>query len=240
MSAALALAGWGAALGAALARSAARRTLERRMALVARACHEVRGPLTAARLGLHLAGRGAAPLEAIDLELGRAGLALDDLAAAGGGRPALDRREPVDVAALAREAAAAWGAFAARHGAGVSVSGAGPGTAWVRGDRLRLAQALGNLLANAAEHGGGRVDVGVGVRGDRVRLAVQDGGAGLPGPVEALLRAGPAARRHRGARGHGLAVAAEVADRHGGRLAAAPSPRGACLVLELPAAGPPP
>jgi signal transduction histidine kinase len=51
---------------------------------VARACHELRGPITAARLGVALVLRNgelpAAALRAIDLELSRAALALDDLA----------------------------------------------------------------------------------------------------------------------------------------------------------------
>ena len=60
--------------------------LRRRRELVARACHELRGPLTAAHLALH-AGvrRGDAPparLAAIDRELARAAVALEDLAAA--------------------------------------------------------------------------------------------------------------------------------------------------------------
>ncbi len=41
-------------------------------------------------------------------------------------------------------------------------------------------------------------------------------------------------RGGRGARGRGLAIASAVAESHGGRLAAAPSERGARLVLELP------
>jgi signal transduction histidine kinase len=46
-----------------------------------------------------------------------------------------------------------------------------------------------------------------------------------------------ARRPHRGhgLRGRGLAIATEIAARHGGRLTAAPSRRGARLVLELPA-----
>ena len=53
----------------------------------------------------------------------------------------------------------------------------------------------------------------------------------------ARRRADPPARAAAAARaGRGLAIAAAVAEAHGGRLAAAPSERGARLVLELPAA----
>jgi signal transduction histidine kinase len=51
--------------------------------LVARACHELRGPLTAAGLALYAAGRrGELParrVAAVDLQLRRAELALTDL-----------------------------------------------------------------------------------------------------------------------------------------------------------------
>jgi signal transduction histidine kinase len=106
-------------------------------------------------------------------------------------------------------------------------------TVW--GDRLRLAQAIGNLLANAIEHGRGPVEVEVTVHGGVVRVAVTDDGPGLPAPV-AELRGRP--RWGRGARGRGLAIAADVAEAHGGVLVSAPSQRGARLVLELPVALP--
>ena len=58
-----------------------------RLVLVARATHELRGPLFAVQLGLHGLGGEPARLAAIELELARAGRALDDLAAApAGGR----------------------------------------------------------------------------------------------------------------------------------------------------------
>jgi len=60
---------------------------------------------------------------------------------------------------------------------------------------------------------------------------VSDAGPGLPAPV-AELASRP--RAGRGCRGRGLAIATEVAERHGGRVAAAPSAHGARVALELP------
>lgn len=234
---AMSVGGWVAAglVGAVVV--SVRRAYGERMEAVARACHELRGPLAAARLGLSAPTGHGAPspvrLRAIDAELGRAALALDDLAGVGGGGHRrvwhLDR---VDVRALVDDSAEAWQASAVAAGSVVRVGDGGEGAA-VWGDSLRLAQALGNLIANAIEHGCGPVDVDLVVRGGVVRVAVCDEGPGLPAPV-AELRRRP--RRGRGARGRGLAIAAEVAEAHGGVLVSAPAQGGARLVLELPAA----
>jgi len=225
---------WLAALAWALAASAVGVRERRRVAHVARTGHEIRGPLSAARLALD-GLEPTARVQAVELELRRAVLALDDLAA---GRPLTARSAPldplgaVDAGRLLAEIAPAWHALAAAHGACLRVEPV-PGELLVRADRLRLAQACANLVANALEHGGGQVTVRASGAGDRVRLEVADQGPGLPAPVAELVAA---ARGRRSARGHGLAIAAAIADRHHGRLTAAPSGRGARMVLDLPAA----
>ena len=104
--------------------------------------------------------------------------------------------------------------------------------AFVRGDRVRLAQAISNLVANALEHAPGRVELTARSVGPRhVRIDVIDEGPGLPSTVAVLTRR---ARAGRGRRGRGLAIASEIAARHGGRLIAASGPRGARICLELP------
>jgi signal transduction histidine kinase len=233
---AVSVGGWLAASVAGLAAGGVWRALGGRMESVARACHELRGPLTAARLGLQLGAStgelSPARLRAIDLELGRAALALEDLDTARTRRiNAWRPPEPVDLEQLVADSVEAVHAAAAARGVVLRWAWSGS-SARVWGDRLRLAQATGNLIANAIEHGGGLVEVrGCADRG-RARIEVIDSGPGLPAPVDELAR-----RRHRGrgARGRGLAIATAVAVGHGGRLAAAPSPSGTRLVLELPA-----
>jgi signal transduction histidine kinase len=205
--------------------------LRRRAELVARACHEVAGPLHAAGMVVHAVARETPSprLPALELELRRAALALEDLDAARLGRGGRDRLDVVDLGALLAQQALAWQPVARAHGRQLRV--AAPSGLLVRADRVRLAQALGNLLANAVEHGGARVELRA-VPGERtVRVEVGDDGDGLPAPVRRLTAQ---ARAGRGARGRGLAIAAEIAERHGGRLAAAPTGRGARLALELP------
>ncbi|MHB1571478.1 MAG: hypothetical protein ACYC0H_20050, partial [Solirubrobacteraceae bacterium] len=97
----LAVAGWVAAVAATLAAVTVRWQLQVRMEAVARACHELRGPLTAARLGLTHGVAAALPtpgrLRAVDAELCRAAAALDDLADPRGGAPRLGELHRVGV-----------------------------------------------------------------------------------------------------------------------------------------------
>jgi len=235
----------------------------RRLVLVARACHELRGPLFAVGLGLEGLGGEPARVAAIALELERAARALDDLEAAPSGGRAETSRELVDLAELVESYACAWGTLAAGYGAGLRVEPpllvtryegelvtgacswsrrrraagrADHGTlapAMVFADPLRIAQACANLVGNAAEHGGGVVRIRVRATGHHVRIEVADDGPGLPMSVTALTAT---ARARRGRRGHGLAIAAAIAEHHGGRLSSAPSDAGARLMFEMPAA----
>jgi signal transduction histidine kinase len=192
----------------------------------ARTAHEVRGPLSAAQLALHGAARrgeiGPVLVAALELELRRAALALDDPCR---GAVSAD----VDLHALLRCQVQTWEEVAAAHGARV-VLAPGPGTAIVHADALRVAQATGNVVANAIEHGGGTIEIRTRVVGDRVRVEVADGGPGLPASVAEL------ARRPRGTRGRGLAISTSVLMHCGGRVAALPSARGGRVAIELPAA----
>jgi signal transduction histidine kinase len=227
----LAFGGWCLALAAAAVSLAARWARAQRMERLARAAHELRGALCAARLGLALAahdGELRAPrLRAMELELERAALALEDLQ----GHRVPRGFEQVDVQALLGDVVEAWGPAAGARGVLLHQGWLGAGGV-VCGERIRLVQAIGNLIANAIEHGGGIVEAGGRIEGDRVKIEVSDTGVGLPAPVSELARR---ARRGRGSRGRGLAIAAEIARAHGGRLAAAPSDRGARLIVDLPA-----
>jgi signal transduction histidine kinase len=238
---ALEVAGWSVAVLAGIGALHAWRALSGRMELVARACHELRGPITAARLGLQLGTRAGAlsaeRLRALDLELGRAALAIDDLAGTARGlRDGRAVRSPAefDLCELLEDSVEAWRPAAAARGAELRLDADTSVRISVAGDRLRIAQATGNLIANAIEHGGGAVVVRVRSVEGLARVELVDRGPGLPAPVAVLVRR---PRRGRGTRGRGLAIASAVAGAHGGRLAAAPSEGGARLVLELPVCG---
>ena len=131
--------GWLVASVAVCSGLVVRRSSELRMEAVARACHELRGPLAAARLGLELGVRvgelSPAQLRALDLELGRASLALDDLAAVG-------LRASSAVASAGRsksrellaDSVEAWRAPAAARGMALALEWSGvPARVWASG-----------------------------------------------------------------------------------------------------------
>jgi len=230
----IAATGWVVAIAAAIWVLRLRMAFASRMELVARACHELRGPITVARLGVDLLARGGDSrpdaLSAIDLELASAGLALDDLAAAPAGLRGPWRLDVVDVPALLAASIEAFRPLALARGVELGTRWNGePGV--VHADRVRLAQATGNLIANAIEHGEGEVEVGGRTDSGSLEISVADAGRGLRAPLADVVRR---ARRGRGHRGRGLAIAAEVAHRHGGRLIAATDDRGSRTTLELP------
>src|SRR3954470_16250196 len=88
-----------------------------RLVLVARASHELRGPLCAAQLGLSALAAEPVRVTAIDLELQRAGRALEDLAAARSGERAASHTRTVDLAEVVRAHAPTWRVLAESFGA---------------------------------------------------------------------------------------------------------------------------
>ena len=226
---------WACATGwlAVLALGWALMGLRRRLELVAGASHELRGPVTAigfavAALRREPGGLRRALLFEAELERMRAGLS--DLEAARSGEPPDLRPRPVGVDRLTRGAAAGWRPAAQASGRRLRFRWDG-GPATVRADSGRLAQAFGNLLANAVEHGTGPVELRGRREGASVRVEVHnaDGGA-KPVPVGFSAR---------GARGRGLDIAARAVEDAGGTLTVGPGAEGGIVAcVELPVADP--
>jgi signal transduction histidine kinase len=207
---ALALAGWSATLALVVVAT----LLLRRLELVARAEHELRGPVTAMALAAEAAREPEARrvADSLAVQLDRLRIALADLEAARRGARAPARGERVPLEWLARAAAAGWMPAAERAGRRVTLDwSAGPVT--VEADRQRLGQALDNLLANAVEHGTGTVRLSGRATREGVRLEVSDDG--LEVGDEGLLRP---RRPPAPGRGRGLRIAASAARDAGGRL----------------------
>ncbi len=154
-----------------------------------------------------------------------------------GERPADGR---VDLAALAREELsrrAQAGGQGSRGGVAVRAAELAPGE--VLGSRGQLGRVLGNLVDNACRHAESEVVLSVRAEGRWLVLAVADDGAGVPPPereriFERFVRLDDARSRDDGGAGLGLAIARDVATRHGGTLTVCESPRGgACFELRL-------
>jgi two-component system, OmpR family, sensor kinase len=218
----------GETLNAMLARLDEGVARERRF--VADASHELRTPLAALQTELELAlrrPRSPAQLEqalrSAREEVERLVRLSEDLlvlAAAEEGRLPLRRSRFAGSDLLATVA----GRFATRASAGgraIEVAAASNGT--VDGDRLRLEQALGNLVDNALRYGAGRVTLEAQAENGTLALRVSDEGAGfppefLPRAFERFSRADGA--RTRGGAGLGLALVDAVARAHGGTASA--------------------
>ena len=176
--------------------------------LVARAEHELRGAAAALALACESLRRDPAAgghAAVIDAQLDRLRAGLEDLEAArrgsrpAGGEPAATD-EAVEISSLTRAASRPWDTSFEWEG--------GPAPANL--DRRRFAQALGNLLANAAEHGSGDIRVTGRAHDGGVRLQVRN-------------------------RGRGLVIASEAAEELGGSLSFEIVDDTAVATLDLPA-----
>jgi two-component system OmpR family sensor kinase len=129
--------------------------------------------------------------------------------------------EPIEIADLFDTVRDRLGARAERDGRPLVFGDVSHGT--VEADRLRVEQALGNLVENALRYGAGTVRVWSRPSDGRVELHVSDEGVGfppdfLPHAFERFRRA-DTARSGDGA-GLGLAIVKAIADAHGGRATA--------------------
>ncbi|MFI8929640.1 sensor histidine kinase [Streptomyces sp. NPDC053474] len=215
-------------------------SVERQRRFVADASHELRSPIASLRTQLEV---GAAHPELLDVagavedtvrlqELAADLLLLARLDA--GEKPGQGR---VELAALAREE------LSQRPADRVPVTTALESVE-VAGSRGQLARVLGNLVTNAQRHARARITVATRTEGAWAVLEVADDGSGVPAAereriFERFVRLDDARSRDEGGAGLGLAIARDVAARHGGTLTADEAPGGgARFVLRLPQARP--
>jgi len=232
----LALAGAGWLVAAVLA--AALLVLSRRLELVAQAEHELRGPATAIGLAAAAMRREPGGLRralVVESQLERMRIGLADLGAARSGARAQAQPRTIDLDRVLRGAAAGWRPAAQSQGRRVRMRWEGEPAA-VRADPGRLAQAFGNLLANAMEHGSGPVELHGRTVGGRAVVEVRDAGPASDSGDGVSRRRDSSAPRQAG-RGRGLAIAARAAEEAGGRVALERREQGTVAVVELPLRG---
>jgi signal transduction histidine kinase len=218
------------------------------------AAHELRTPLTALRLrlqGVTLALRADEPtsperlaqvVEAADRQVGRLATLVDtllDVSQLQNHGPRLDLEE-LDLASVIREAVDHSEQEAARAGCQLVLNAlpSAPG----RWDRVRIAQVVRHLLANAMKFGRGKpVEVELEVQRDTAVLQVRDHGIGIaPERVEGLFQRFERAVSvtHYGGLGLGLYRVRRIVEAHGGEVTVKSVPgQGATFRVHLPRSG---
>jgi len=219
----------------------------RQQAFVSDASHELRTPLTAIRGQLEVLARREHPDSAeirrvqglVQAEVDRMTRLTEDLLLlAHTDESRFIQREPIDLRRFLTELLASADPTTDRR---LRLNAHTPGI--LNADRDRLAQALRNLMRNAAEHTrpGGAIELGARECPDgRVQIWVDDDGPGIA-PAERdrvfdrFHRADAARARTAGGTGLGLAIVRAIVDAQGGRVWASDSPLGgARVVIELP------
>ena len=223
----------------------------RKDAFLATLAHELRNPLAPIRTGLDLveALRGDAaaceePVRMMDRQLKHLVRLVDDLldvSRISRGKINL-RKERLELASVIDAALEMSDSGLRRGDRQLAVSVPSEPLA-VEGDRVRLVQIVANLLNNAVRFtdAGGRIDVRVTRRGERVEIRVQDDGCGISrdriGAVfEMFSQAEPG---HGGGLGIGLPLVRELVEMHGGTVCADSEGVGcgATFMVSLPLCG---
>ena len=225
-----------AALAASFNRAAARieALLRSHQSLLANASHELRSPLARLKMALAMLddatpAQRAALRSELDANIAELDALVEEvlLASRLDAAQKLERREPVDLLALAAEEGARVGA--APDGV----------TLVVEGDERLLRRAVRNLLENAQRYGGGAIDVTLRAGADSAELSVCDRGPGVPAEhreriFEPFFRLPGHAEREGGV-GLGLALVRQIAAHHGGSVRCEARPGGgSCFVVSLP------
>ena len=205
--------------------------------LVADASHELRTPLTSLRTNLEVLARGG-PLDAGDRERLREDLVLqlEELTGLVGDLTELARDEEPEIEDVRFDALVEGAVERARRHAPHITYAAELEPTLVSGVPGRLDRAVGNLLDNAAKYSPAGSVVDVRLRDGE--LTVRDHGPGIPEADRAhvfdrFYRADTA--RGQPGSGLGLAIVRQVAETHGGTVAAEAADGGGALMrLRLP------
>ncbi|MFV0334290.1 MAG: ATP-binding protein [Tropicimonas sp.] len=208
------------------------RQIEQRTLMLSGVSHDLRSPLTRMKLTLSMMEPGAevADLQDDVVEMERLIDAFLDFARS----DQLGDPEPV----LPGELAAAVVARAARHGGEVALAPLEGEGEQVTLRRAAVERALDNLIGNALRYGR-RALVSVELRERQVIFRVEDDGPGIPEEqreeaMKPFSRLDPARNQDRGSGvGLGLAIARDIARRHGGLLRLADSKALGGLKAEL-------
>lgn len=224
------------------------RTLSQFLAVLA---HELRNPLAPILTGLEIMRMRADSLETvtnvrgiIERQVRQLSHLIDDLldiARVTNGKVEI-RRETVDLQAIVANAVETSLPLIekGRHVFSMELHEA---ALQVHVDATRIAQVIGNLLANAAKYTapGGRIALRVGREGEQATITVTDNGIGIPADAlesvfEMFSQVGRNMPHAQGGLGIGLSLVRQLVGMHGGSVAASSAGKGqgSSFVIRLP------
>jgi two-component system CheB/CheR fusion protein len=196
--------------------------------------HELRNPLAPISSGLHILrsakdeSHRSIALEIMERQVNQMVRLVDDLldvARITTGKVEL-RQEPVDLAAVIKDAIETSQPLLTDHGQRFSVRSPSQ-PVFVNGDRTRLAQVFANLMNNSAKYSepGQPVSITFGRDGNDAVVRVKDAGMGihpemLPRVFDMFRQADRTGGRSRGGLGIGLSLVKRIVEMHGGSVTA--------------------
>jgi signal transduction histidine kinase len=213
--------------------------------------HEIRNPLgaiaNAGEVLLHMVPGSAGadvPLQILRRQIAQLSRLVDDLldtARITQGRIHIEDK-PVALDDVVCQAVETVQPLAHEKSQQLRVSKAGE-TLYVRGDRARLVQSIGNILHNAAKYtdAGGEIELGVSASEQEITITVHDTGVGispevLPHVFDPFVQDATTLNRSRGGLGIGLSVVQRMIAMHHGTVQAesAGVGRGSTFTIHLP------
>ena len=202
--------------------------------------HELRNPLAPLRNALHLLrsepDRALAEQarDIMERQLENVVRLVDDLLDVSrlmSGKVEL-RKEPVELRSVFARAVDVIRGHVESHGQELIVS-VPEEPIWIDADPVRLAQAFGNMLSNAAKYtdAGGRIWIQGERRGEEAVIRIKDTGIGIPPEIlprvfDLFVQADRSLARSQGGLGIGLTLVKRLVEMHGGRVQAASGDHG--------------
>lgn len=210
-----------------------RRQMRQRTEMLAGVSHDLRTPLTRMKLQLAMLGDGEG-VQNLKSDVSEMERMIDAYLAFARGAEG-EAARPTDLGALIADIAA----DAAREGGVVENATDGTASLALPVRPIAIKRCLVNLVDNARRHAK-RVRVTGARHGDRIEIAVDDDGPGIPWDkreivFRAFFRLDASRNPEQGGSGLGLSIARDIARSHGGNLILDESPLGGLrAVLSLP------
>jgi two-component system CheB/CheR fusion protein len=206
-----------------------------KMTFLALLAHELRNPLAPIRNGLHILERTGNQDEQprrvrgiIERQVQQLTRLVDDLldvARIERGRVEVQKQR-IDLGVVVRDAVETGRSLCDSKGVELSAS-VPDAPLWLDGDATRLAQAVGNVLNNAAKftESGGRIEVSLRRDGEEAAIRVRDSGIGiaadvLPHVFDMFMQVDSSLERSRSGLGIGLTLVRQLIQAHGGSVSA--------------------